>query len=412
MRISVNIIYKIFSVLFILSLLSPYIRIPFLMKYDYLIVLLSSPLMLLKFLLSSRFDKVYTNSFILLAIFIVISFVSNNLGLALMENYSFYFPRETIQVFNRLYIFTFFYYIVKNQILNFEWLSKLFGYVSIIALIIGFIQVFNMEKLNNIFNALYASTESQVKFLNNSWNIRVFGTIGHPIKWGGMSLLFFWFFVLIYKHKFKYLGICLAILNILLTKSKASILAFVVTLIVAAVYYVIQKKLLKNKYFIGVLALIVLFIILLITGQFDGIIYRFSVLFEKIGSNELGRQGQLAKMLELLDQNVLFWIFGIGKANFDTYQRLMEIELLYIFGVYGIIGLLYYVFFHVYFIRSFINYDIDVERYFVYIVFIGYFIFSIGYYFFREINGGYQLWMLLGMLYGNLKLKANNNKIW
>ena len=409
MRLDIKIIYKFFSFLFILSLLSPYIREPFLIKYDYVIIFISSPLMLLKFIQNSKYDKVYINSFLLFVVFFIISFLSDNLGLFLMDNYFFYFPREVIQVFNRLYIFTFFYFIVRKQIVDFDWLIKLFGYIAIIALIIGFIQVLQVESLNTFFNTLYASTESQVKFLKNSWNIRVFGTIGHPIKWGGISFLFFWFFVLIYQHKFKYLGVLLAVVNILLTKSKASILALIVTLVIAIVYYLIQKRVFKSKFLIGAVVVFVVFFALLFTGKFNGLIYRFSILVEKIGAGELGRQGQMSQMIEFLNQNFLFWIFGMGKPNFDVFQKLMEIEFLYILGVYGFIGIFYYLFFHLYFIDIFLKQGKIVERNFVIIVFTGFFIFSIGYYFFREINGAFQLWMLFGMLYGHVKNKGTVN---
>lgn len=338
----------------------------------------------------------------------LLMFISDNLGYYYYKpDYSLYFPRESIQIFARISALVAFMYIGHGQIIKSKKFFRIVSLSFLLSLAFGLLQkVGGVPLIESISIDFYALSEQQIQSITST-NARVFGTAGNVLTWGGLSMMMFFYFYFIEKRKvFKTAGILLALTNVFISGSRASILATIIAFVFIQFYraIAIDKKI--SKAFLRVVVMVILglasvwVLLFYFSEQIEFIAFRF--LNTQDDLTQQGRGAQLQYFLRYFDGQPILYFFGIGKPIMDDGLMLMEIEFTYLLFAYGLLGfVLHYwlIWLVVKLARKlwWIN-----EKYYLFLItgIIGFIIFSVGYYFFREIIGGLPFWWLSGYLLG------------
>ena len=367
-----------------------------------------------KFYLSSKISLFLITIMVLLFISMLLS---DNLGILLLSsNPELYFPREYIQIFSRFSVFL----ICFRYSIQHDFKFKVVSVVFIIALIIGLLQMGDLFGLNSFFSELYSPNENQANaFMKKGISLRIFGVAGNPISWGGFSVFIFYYFVLIERSSIRKSGALLSLINIFLSVSKAAILGLLSGLLLFPLVYIIYYKFSVRKlfaYFNRFLVFSILFltsIYFLFFQKFEFLIFRIFAFINQSERQNL-RINQVVDSLDLMFTFPVSFLVGFGKPTVDRVLEYVELEPVYILVSYGMLGmLLHYVPLLFLVQKSYIlrKYNRKLAM-FVPISIFSYFIFSIGFYFFRELQVGTTFWLVSGLVFGslqkiNLKSKIN-----
>lgn len=407
--IGINIFLKIAAILIMAAVLLPAVRFGVSFKFD-LPILLGASLLLIEDRKIGRLPIVIQMKIVGLLIFISM-LVSNNLGNLLLDelNRLFVFPTEFMQIFSRVMVFFLFLYIGYKHIIRPDQFDFIVSSVFLLALFWGILQVMNIDIVKSISSQFYALTDLQRNVLESA-RMRVFGTAGNAITWGGLSALMFFYFYFLHnkKNTIKVVGMILALTNILFSSSRAALFAFVIVLII--MQFVIPFFQQKGPKLLITLTKRVLITITLSVITIGTAIALFP---ERIGMillrventqddlTESGRGAQLNFFTDLFHNNGEFYMLGIGKPTLDKLS-FMEIEPFFLLFAYGVLGLLLHYSLIVILLGTATKMRKFQLKYYYFIISASlfYLIFSFGFFFFREIISGLPFWWLCGYLIG------------
>ena len=318
----------------------------------------------------------------------------------------FIIPTDTIQYIARLLVFLVFLVAFYKGKFKVDTFIKYFLVILNLAMLIGILQWIPWPG-RELFIQLYPfrEGEEQLSMLNREiHNIRIHGVGQHATANGGLATFFFiiGFSVLQYYKKYKILSIILIILsitNVFASQARAGMLALVFSFLLFYLInmYVNKKSLKPTLYMFSAIGVIIFVVRLLYVNgnEFIGkMVYRWNVLFETSGGV---RVDQIDYFLMQLNSPFQY-LFGLSKQviNQSAYSHGAEIEAANIFFSYGIFGvLLQYglvAVLAVYFIKH-MPYSLNNKAILALLVasFVGllsYQVFSVGFFFFREIRVG------------------------
>lgn len=330
----------------------------------------------------------------------------------------FIFPTDSIQYVARFLIFLSFIVFFFHGKFSAESFIKYFLISLNLGMLIGLMQWFPWPG-REFFIKLYPFREGieQLSHLSRSLSgIRVHGLAQMATANGGLATFFFVFALSVFKYykKHKILAIILmvlAVINVFASQARAGILALVFALLLFYIIdFYINRKSLKPAISLSLSSLIVGLVLWVLYKIENPIvlrmIYRWEVLFETNGG---ARVDQVEYFLSLIDSGRKF-MFGLSKpvVNESMMSYGVEIEPVYIFVLYGFLGVLlqYFlvVFLTIYFIRklrdSVHNPAILSLLVASLIGLLSYQMFSVAYYFFREVRVGLFPWILMGVTIG------------
>lgn len=350
----------------------------------------------------------------------------NNLGV-------FIFPTDSIQYIARLLILIFFIDLTFHSKVSTNEFVKYFLFFANIGMIVGILQWIPWYG-REFFNKLYPFRDGtlQLSRLNSEIaDIRIHGLAQHATSNGGLATLFFSFAFSIFKYykKYKALAIILMILsiiNVFASQARAGLLALITSFLV--IYFLdayISKKKLKItfKLIISLFISAVLFWILYIKGNtiIAKMVYRWTDLIQTKGG---GRVQDIKYFIQLLD-SLSDFLFGLSKpvVNLSDISYGVEVEAVNIFVTYGAVGFIvqYWLIaiLLLYFLKkirtvSRTSLDSRLSLSLLVASFVGLFsyqVFSIAYFFFREIRVGLFIWIIMGVAIGETEKKNMYYKI-
>lgn len=355
------------------------------------------------------FQRLHLNFYILFGFIVISTIVSNYLaGYYYMPFGGNFRPPVTfILILNKISVFTFFSYLSYKGYIKINEISKIGTIVFLISLVFGVFQFFDLFGAKQFALSHYldeGGVQEHVFLASN----RIVGTSPAVISWGGCSLLLVHYFLFFEKRiLYKGIGATLAILNVIGTASRASLFAFIVSLVLI---YIIKAIVIKRNLFsvfkvIGycVLFFTISFLLIktFIPKQVEFLEKRIDNTEEHMTSS--GRGEQLNYFKNVLEQDPIGYFFGVGDSVIVNYGYL-EVDFAYVFVGFGIFGfvlhylLLYFLLREAYSLRQF-----DSEYFlFCWGTTIGYLIFSVGFYFFYELYMGLPFWWLNGLVLGEL----------
>ncbi|MCK9217039.1 MAG: hypothetical protein M0P77_03855 [Firmicutes bacterium] len=365
----------------------------------------------------TKVPRVIKYLLVLMVLIIIEIFLSAMIGT--ISNYGrFIFPTDIIQYVARFLCFISFAIVFYYGKVDRDTFIKYFLIVLNIGMLIGLLQW--IPWLGRVFFIkLYPFRDGslQLSQLNRSLgNLRMHGVAQMATGNGGLASFFFIFACSIYKYYKKHkkassLLMILSVVNIFASMARAGLLALVFGIFLFYILSMhINSKNLKPTLYMILLILFVLGVswVLYIRGNpfIEMTVFRWNRLFETKGG---GRIDQLKYFLSLF-KNGYHYIFGLSKAfiNKSEISYGVEIEPLNIFVTYGvsgfilqyslILGLL------IYFFKNINNANNEKASLALLVSsFVGLFsyqVFSIGYYFFREIHVGLFPWILMGVAIG------------
>ncbi|GAA5415783.1 hypothetical protein Pryu01_00815 [Paraliobacillus ryukyuensis] len=316
-------------------------------------------------------------------------------------------------------------YIDKDKFINY------FLIVLIMGMSIGILQWLpwiGREFLTNVYP--FKDGIDQLKNLDRPLHlIRIHGFAQHATGNGGIAsfALVFGYCVKKYYKKYNILSLILimmSVINIFISQARAGMLAAIFSIFLLYVVNIkYEKKGLKSTIYmltlISILALVVYY--LYNSGNpYVVLAYdRWLNLFETGGGARATTQPQyFFSMMESAD-----YFFGLSKPiiNRSLISYGIEIEPLNIFVTYGLVGFIFHytlvAFLLMYFYKK-ISKKVEDKATLTLIIasfvgLFGYQIFSVAYFFFREIRIGLFPWVLMGVgigLYERYKLKGLSNK--
>lgn len=414
-------VIKILLCLTLIAFLFPLIKIgsSTRVKPDYLFALLLN--IVLFFNLSIVINNKLYKKISLIFIGIVISSIFSNYVCGfyyLPDNGSYVLPENLLLIANKIGVFIFFSYCVSQNIFPYNKIIIWCRYVFWISLCFGtfqFLDLFSAREVALKFFLDAGSVQEDVFVVSN----RIIGTSPAVISWGGVVLIMFYFFLYLENSLFfRITGILMAVLNIVGTASRAAIFAFIGSFVLINLYKAIfiDKKL---KYFLRIVVLLCSFCIVGFISLKIFLPDQVEFLEKRIGNTQeqitqTGRGEQMAYFFDVLNQDPIGYIFGVGYSVIVDYGYL-EVDIAYILVSFGIVGfilhylLLIYIFKEVYLLRKY-----NMKFYlFTISIMLGALIFSVGFYFFYEIYMGLPFWWILGIIAGYLwKLKKDYNNIY
>lgn len=344
----------------------------------------------------------------------VLMIISNNFGQIYISDFELSFPREFIQFLSRVSIFIFVFRIFYDGIIKTYTALKFISLFNLLVLVIGVVQINDILGLNNIFSNLYTANSNQSNAFLNSVNIRVFGVAGNPISWSGYSMLSFFFYLILTKSKkIKYLGIFLSIINMIFAASKSAIIGVSFTLFLLPLF----KNFIYNNNFILLIkryliltSLIFACIYFFVTNLKENffLIKRFEVFFND-GISQNTRFIQVYDAINLMFDYPFSFFIGLGKPIVYKILEYVEIEFFYLLVTYGFFGVLL----HYLLLIIILYYSYRVRRvnfsytFFIFCSTFSYLFFSIGFYFFRELNVGLSFWIINAILLSH-QIRKNN----
>ncbi len=337
----------------------------------------------------------------------VLMFLSDSIGLSVASNSTrLYFPTEAIQILARVMAFVVFFVVAYRGWFSYiklhKWLIAFFS----ISLLWGVLQRMNISLVNTISKNVYAASRMQQLSFGDD-GLRVFGTAGNIIAWGGFCVFIFWY--VFFKEKRRLVKISLLLLvvaNLIFSASRASIIALVVSFIFIQIFRIKwDKKMIWNfvKVILGILILSVTTYLILSSffgERLEYLIFRFSSTTADMTSS--GRGAQLDFFLGMLAEDPVLLFFGLGKPTLD-HMGYLEVEPVFLLVAYGILGALlhYYLLLIIFRLAKRVK-SFDRNTYMLIVAWISsYMVFSVGFFFFRELVVGLPFWWLSGFLLGN-----------
>lgn len=411
-------IIKILAFFIVLIFLLPAVELgSFNFKPDLLLACLLGVIMLVAVKSPVNRLKQVKLLWIVTAAIFVIMISSDNLGYYyLKKDFALYFPREFIQIFARVSVFVGFLYIGFYQIIKKKHFVSFVSLVFLIGLIFGLFQKLGFPLIQSISVDYFALSDQQIYSISSK-NTRVFGTAGNVLTWGGVSMLLSFYFLFVEKRKlYRNVGVAMALINVFISGSRASIIGTIAGFIFIQFYrsIVVEKKFSRGTIrLLGLLLLgigIFVFAINYFPTEINFMATRFLSTSEDITNQ--GRGAQFQYFLEYFNGQEAMFVFGLGKPVMDGGQRMMEIEFAYLGFAYGIVGFVlhyYLIWILVSFSSSLKSADSDMNL-FILSASIAFLVFSVGYYFFREIIGGLPYWWLSGYLIGEALRKREINQ--
>jgi len=400
---------KAAAILIMAAVVLPAVRFGVSFKLD-LPVLLVASLLLLEERKIGRLPVIIQLKIVGLLIFLCMV-ISNNLGNVLLDELHrlLVFPTEFMQVFSRIMVFYIFLYIGYKGIIHPKRFDQIVSTIFMMALIWGMLQAVNVEIVKSVSSTIYALTDLQRNVLESA-RMRVFGTAGNAITWGGLSALMFFYFYFLHKrhHLIKIAGIFLAIINILFSSSRAALFAFLIVLVLMQfIIPFFQQR--GPKLIVTLLKRVIITTGLTISAIAAAIVLvpeRIGMILLRVENTqddltESGRGAQMNYFLDLFADNKEYYVFGIGKPTLDK-LGFMEIEPFFLVFAYGIVGLLL----HYTLLAILLGSATKMRKYslkyyyFIIAATLFYIIFSLGFFFFREIISGLPFWWLCGYLIG------------
>lgn len=376
-----------------------------------------------------KITTIFTIFFLLIMIEI---FLSTFYG-TLSKTGTFDFPTDVIQYGARFIIMITFIHLFYNKSFAPEVFIKYFLIILNIGMLIGILQWIPWVG-REILVTLYPfnNFDYQLSQLSNTMSgIRVHGIAQHATANGGLGMFFFIFAFSIYKYykKFKFETISLmvlSILNIIASQARAGMLAivFAIFLLYAVDVYINKKSFKPTIYLLSILLLTyAIGTYLYMNGNpfIDKLVYRW----EHLIYNEQGGAGvrvdQIYYFLDLL-KTPMDYLFGLSKqvVNGSAFSHGIEIEPPNIFVTYGLLGfILHYsliLILLIYFFRALkVAKNNNVILALLVASFVGlasYQVFSVGFYFFREVRVGLFPWLVMGVTIGVYeKYKYNIQRI-
>lgn len=331
----------------------------------------------------------------------------------------FIFPTDIIQYVVRfLFLISFIVVFYKGEI-EADIFIKYFLIFLNIGMLIGILQWIPWPG-RELFIKLYPYRDGieQLSQLNRPLHLlRLHGIAQFATANGGLAAFFFIFGYSVFKYykKHKFLSVLLMILsiiNIFASQARAGILALVFSIFL---FYIVSVYINRKTFKPTMYAIFVVLAIILIGQQLynmgnpfiNHMVYRWRVLFETQGG---ARVDQMRYFLFLIGNNIFYYLFGLSKqvVNQSAFSYGVEIEPVNIFVTYGALGfVLQYTLVAIlliYFLKS-MRKVIENKACLALLIasFVGLFsyqVFSIGYYFFREIRVGLFPWILMGVAIG------------
>lgn len=330
----------------------------------------------------------------------------------------FIFPTDTIQYVARFLFFAFFIFVFYKGQVEADTFIKYFLIFLSAAMLIGILQWIPWPG-RELFIKLYpyrTGLEQLERLGLPLHQLRVHGIAQHATANGGLATFFFIFAFSVFRYYKKHINLSillmvLSLINVFASQARAGLLALVFSMLLFYIIsiYINGNMLKKTIYVAGVVVLGVLilgFLYVIKNPFIEHMIYRWRVLVETGGGPRVDQTKYFFSMLE----NPFHFLFGLSKQviNQSEFSYGVEIEPINIFITYGAIGfILQYMLVAIlliYFFKSILR-SIENKAALTMIVasFVGLFsyqIFSIAYFFFREIRIGLFPWILMGVTIG------------
>jgi hypothetical protein len=352
----------------------------------------------------------------------------SNINGTIKKTNDFIFPSDAIQYVARFIYIMFFAIATYKGKIKADIFIKYFLLFLNIGMLIGILQWIPWGG-RELFIKLYPFRDGveQLSQLNRPIHlIRVHGMAQHATANGGLASFFFIFGYSVYKYysKHKSLSVLLIILsltNIFASQARAGLLALGFSIFL---FYIIDMHFNKRSYkstlyFLVGTAILLAVIIILYQKEnpfISRMIYRWEALFETKGG---GRIEQVKYFMSMFS-NPMDYILGLSKnsINNSDISYGVEIELVNIFLTYGVVGvILQYLLIFVllfYFYKKIKQNDMNKESLTLLISsFVGllsYQVFSVAYFFYKEIRVGHFPWILMGVAIGFYE-KCKRDKI-
>lgn len=345
-------------------------------------------------------------------------FLSTLYGTVTVLN-EFIIPTDALQYIARFLAIISFIVIFYHGKVDADIFIKYFLIFLNIAMLIGVLQWIPWPG-REFFVRLYPfyNTEYQLNQLSNSMSgIRVHGIAQHATANGGLATFFFVFGFSIFKFykKYRFFSISLmllSILNLFASQARAGMLALVFSILLFYLVNIyINRKSFKPTLRLVIIIFLSYFLILYLYNNGNSIIekmvYRWEyLLFEEKGG---ARVDQVFYFLSLF-KTPFDYLFGLSKQviNQSAISFGIEIEPVNIFVTYGLLGfILQYgliLILLIYFLKrmrkSICNKAALALLVAAFVGLASYQVFSVGYYFFREIRVGLFPWILMGVAIG------------
>ncbi|MFD2131647.1 hypothetical protein ACFSKI_10545 [Pseudogracilibacillus auburnensis] len=367
-----------------------------------------------------------TKSIILLFILILIEIFISTLYGTITTIDKFEFPTDSFQYIARyLALISFIIWFYKGNIKADTFIKYFLVFLNI-AMLIGILQWIPWPG-REFFIQLYPFRDGslQLNQLNRDLSgIRMHGFSQHGTANGGIATFFFVFAYSVFKYYKKYKGLSvilmvLAIVTIFASQARAGMLALVFSILLFYIIniYIFKKSLKPTLYmFFGTTFLFGVVTYLYKSGNnfIVPMVSKWNQLFETEGG---GRTEQALYFFSEIETPFQF-LFGLSKQviNNSVYSYGVEIEPVNIFIQYGAVGfLLQYsviVILLIYFLKGmkylYYNKTIMTLMAASFVGLFSYQVFSIGYYFFRELRVGLFPWILMGVAIAVYERYKNN----
>ncbi|MBS4539281.1 hypothetical protein GOQ27_12470 [Clostridium sp. D2Q-11] len=375
--------------------------------------------LVLSFTLISKIQLPKVTYFIMLFFsLIIIEILISNIYASITMLDKFILPTDSLQYITRLLVFISFMLVFYKGKLEPDIFIKYFLVILNLGMLIGILQWLPWVG-REFFIKLYPFRDGveQLSHLNRPLHlIRVHGLAQHATGNGGLATFFFIFGYSVFKYYKKYsvLSISLmilSVLNIFASQARAGILALVFSLFLFYILDININKMNRKTVFNAILIVAGIFLIVWILYIFGNpfinhMVYRWKDLFNTSG----GPRVEQAKYFFSLFKTPFHYLFGLSKpvVNQSDISYGVEIEPINIFILYGAIGfILQYTLIiglAVYFIKR-IKQAINNKAVFTLLIasftgLISYQVFSVAYFFFREIRVGLFPWILMGVSIG------------
>lgn len=333
------------------------------------------------------------------------------------------FPTEMWQYVKRMMFFYCALYFAYTGAVSSRRFYRLFICVLFGALLIGVLQTIPCGA-GEVLAGIYARSDSQLeKLVERSFSVRRnYGVAGFSTAWGGFAMFSatpalaglisdngskLWL---------KWLLLCMALFNVVLSGSRVVIAACLVVF-VCFIFAGLLMKRKKGVFFLkclsGIGALVVIGAYYLM-DRLDFILFRFNTLVSTAGGV---RVDQISAGMDLLN-GWRAWSLGVGNAaqrqmaaSFGTEAE--PVYLLINYGILGVVlryGLLLVIFCYSYRLLRRASESDKIPAVAAMLSIIGYMVFSLGYFFYQELYVGVLPWLLFGWVVGLYYRASRSNQ--
>lgn len=360
-----------------------------------------------------KFGKITTTLWILIILEVIFSAVFA----PMFKLNSFSFPTEAMQYIIRFLIFLFFIAIFYNKNINLEKFMKRFLVILLMGMGVGFMQFLDLPG-SSFFRSAYAYSDNylDVMMRENLSSRRISGVAQHPTSNGGIAAFTFISVItmfLFYKKKYwlTLLGLSLVLINIIGGQARMGYVTIAFSILaIYLMYNYVYKKGVKSTVNMGFITALIGSVIYWLYSRGNDFVVKAVYRWETLGESISMRGDRIAQIdigLSLL-QTPFDYLFGVSKEVEGLVRALIEVEPINIFILYGLVGfLLQYGLIVILLIYLFKNVKV-IKQYPIlltmvvmsFITLLSYQVFSLAYYFFREIHVGLIPWILLGATIG------------